>query len=302
MKNIKMNTYQILIDEKYSRLLCVGVSIHVFDLKTMRKITRIGGFSYLSYASIDYSGDKLYALNTVGDLKVFNLKNFALVASVKTGVKDGRIVINATKGEVCIWGFRSRRAEVAVVMLKNLTVKRLDFERRFDEMIARTDYELMRFEGEDFYLIESFCVTKKGKRKKLTNETVYGRYSFVDGKLINKEVIKKWNGVFVLGVEGFDGGFCDAGAILCGDTVIKGKSLFKKEYIKFVKKYGDRFVIGTGRAVYEFSNDFQEKREIAVMPYLDDYCEFDGNRYIGSWDRLVVAKSSEDLTDYDFND
>ena len=187
-------------------------------------------------------------------------------------------------------------------MLKNLTVKRLDFERRFDEMIARTDYELMRFEGEDFYLIESFCVTKKGKRKKLTNETVYGRYSFVDGKLINKEVIKKWNGVFVLGVEGFDGGFCDAGAILCGDTVIKGKSLFKKEYIKFVKKYGDRFVIGTGRAVYEFSNDFQEKREIAVMPYLDDYCEFDGNRYIGSWDRLVVAKSSEDLTDYDFND
>ena len=187
-------------------------------------------------------------------------------------------------------------------MLKNLTVKRLDFERRFDEMIARTDYELMRFEGEDFYLIESFCVTKKGKRKKLTDETVYGRYSFVDGKLINKEVIKKWNGVFVLGVEGFDGGFCDAGAILCGDTVIKGKSLFKKEYIKFVKKYGDRFVIGTGRAVYEFSNDFQEKREIAVMPYLDDYCEFDGNRYIGSWDRLVVAKSSEDLTDHDFND
>ena len=235
MKNIKMNTYQILIDEKYSRLLCVGVSIHVFDLKTMRKITRIGGFSYLSYASIDYPGDKLYALNTVGDLKVFNLKNFALVASVKTGVKDGRIVINATKGEVCIWGFRSRRAEVAVVMLKNLTVKRLDFERRFDEMIARTDYELMRFEGEDFYLIESFCVTKKGKRKKLTDETVYGRYSFVDGKLINKEVIKKWNGVFVLGVEGFDGGFCDAGAILYGDTVIKGKSLFKKEYIKFVK-------------------------------------------------------------------
>lgn len=302
MKNIKMNTYQILIDEKYSRLLCVGVSIHVFDLKTMRKITRIGGFSYLSYASIDYLGDKLYALNTVGDLKVFNLKNFALVASVKTGVKDGRIVINATKGEVCIWGFRSRRAEVAVVMLKNLTVKRLDFERRFDEMIARTDYELMRFEGEDFYLIESFCVTKKGKRKKLTDETVYGRYSFVDGKLINKEVIKKWNGVFVLGVEGFDGGFCDAGAILCGDTVIKGKSLFKKEYIKFVKKYGDRFVIGTGRAVYEFSNDFQEKREIAVMPYLDDYCEFDGNRYIGSWDRLVVAKLSEDLTDHDFND
>lgn len=302
MKNIKMNTYQILIDEKYSRLLCVGVSIHVFDLKTMRKITRIGGFSYLSYASIDYPGDKLYALNTVGDLKVFNLKNFALVASVKTGVKDGRIVINATKGEVCIWGFRSRRAEVAVVMLKNLTVKRLDFERRFDEMIARTDYELMRFEGEDFYLIESFCVTKKGKRKKLTDETVYGRYSFVDGKLINKEVIKKWNGVFVLGVEGFDGGFCDAGAILCGDTVIKGKSLFKKEYIKFVKKYGDRFVIGTGRAVYEFSNDFQEKREIAVMPYLDDYCEFDGNRYIGSWDRLVVAKLSEDLTDHDFND
>ena len=69
-----MNTYQILIDEKYSRLLCVGVSIHVFDLKTMRKITRIGGFSYLSYASIDYPGDKLYALNTVGDLKVFNLK------------------------------------------------------------------------------------------------------------------------------------------------------------------------------------------------------------------------------------
>ena len=302
MKNIKMNTYQILIDEKYSRLLCVGVSIHVFDLKTMRKITRIGGFSYLSYASIDYPGDKLYALNTVGDLKVFNLKNFALVASVKTGVKDGRIVINATKGEVCIWGFRSRRAEVAVVMLKNLTVKRLDFERRFDEMIARTDYELMRFEGEDFYLIESFCVTKKGKRKKLTDETVYGRYSFVDGKLINKEVIKKWNGVFVLGVEGFDGGFCDAKAILYGDTVIKGKSLFKKEYIKFVKKYGDRFVIGTGQAVYEFSNDFQEKREIAVMPYLDDYCEFDGNRYIGSWDRLVVAKSSEDLTDYDFND
>ena len=297
-----MNTYQILIDEKYSRLLCVGVSIHVFDLKTMRKITRIGGFSYLSYASIDYPGDKLYALNTVGDLKVFNLKNFALVASVKTGVKDGRIVINATKGEVCIWGFRSRRAEVAVVMLKNLTVKRLDFERRFDEMIARTDYELMRFEGEDFYLIESFCVTKKGKRKKLTNETVYGRYSFVDGKLINKEVIKKWNGVFVLGVEGFDGGFCDAGAILYGDTVIKGKSLFKKEYIKFVKKYGDRFVIGPGRAVYEFSNDFQEKREIAVMPYLDDYCEFDGKRYIGSWDRLVVAKSSEDLTDHDFND
>ena len=54
--------------------------------------------------------------------------------------------------------------------------------------------------------------------------------------------------------------------------------------------------------MYEFSNDFQEKREIAVMPYLDDYCEFDGNRYIGSWDRLVVAKSSEDLTDYDFND
>lgn len=302
MKNIKMNTYQILIDEKYSRLLCVGVSIHVFDLKTMRKITRIGGFSYLSYASIDYPGDKLYALNTVGDLKVFNLKNFALVASVKTGVKDGRIVINATKGEVCIWGFRSRRAEVAVVMLKNLTVKRLDFERRFDEMIARTDYELMRFEGEDFYLIESFCVTKKGKRKKLTDETVYGRYSFVDGKLINKEVIKKWNGVFVLGVEGFDGGFCDAKAILYGDTVIKGKSLFKKEYIKFVKKYGDRFVIGTGRAVYEFSNDFQEKREIAVMPYLDDYCEFDGKRYIGSWDRLVVAKSSEDLTDHDFND
>lgn len=302
MKNIKMNTYQILIDEKYSRLLCVGVSIHVFDLKTMRKITRIGGFSYLSYASIDYPGDKLYALNTVGDLKVFNLKNFALVASVKTGVKDGRIVINATKGEVCIWGFRSRRAEVAVVMLKNLTVKRLDFERRFDEMIARTDYELMRFEGEDFYLIESFCVTKKGKRKKLTDETVYGRYSFVDGKLINKEVIKKWNGVFVLGVEGFDGGFCDAKAILYGDTVIKGKSLFKKEYIKFVKKYGDRFVIGTGRAVYEFSNDFQEKREIAVMPYLDDYCEFDGNRYIGSWDRLVVAKLSEDLTDHDFND
>ena len=302
MKNLKMRVYQILIDEKYSRLLCVGVSIHVFDLKTMRKITSIGGFSYLSYASIDYPGDKLYALNTVGDLKVFNLKNFALVASVKTGVKDGRIVINATKGEVCIWGFRSRRAEVAVVMLKNLTVKRLDFERRFDEMIARTDYELMRFEGEDFYLIESFCVTKKGKRKKLTNETVYGRDSFVDGKLINKEVIKKWNGVFVLGVEGFDGGFCDAGAILCGDTVIKGKSLFKKEYIKFVKKYGDRFVIGTGRAVYEFSNDFQEKREIAVMPYLDDYCEFDGNRYIGSWDRLVVAKSSEDLTDYDFND
>lgn len=302
MKNIKMNTYQILIDEKYSRLLCVGVSIHVFDLKTMRKITRIGGFSYLSYASIDYPGDKLYALNTVGDLKVFNLKNFALVASVKTGVKDGRIVINATKGEVCIWGFRSRRAEVAVVMLKNLTVKRLDFERRFDEMIARTDYELMRFEGEDFYLIESFCVTKKGKRKKLTDETVYGRYSFVDGKLINKEVIKKWNGVFVLGVEGFDGGFCAAKAILYGDTVIKGKSLFKKEYIKFVKKYGDRFVIGTGRAVYEFSNDFQEKREIAVMPYLDDYCEFDGNRYIGSWDRLVVAKLSEDLTDHDFND
>lgn len=297
-----MNTYQILIDEKYSRLLCVGVSIHVFDLKTMRKITRIGGFSYLSYASIDYSGDKLYALNTVGDLKVFILKDFELVASVKTGVKDGRIVINGTKGEVCIWGSRSRRAEVAVVMLKNLTVKRLDFERRFDEMIARTDYELMRFEGEDFYLIESFCVTKKGKRKKLTNETVYGRYSFVDGKLINKEVIKKWNGVFVLGVEGFDGGFCDAGAILCGDTVIKGKSLFKKEYIKFVKKYGDRFVIGTGRAVYEFSNDFQEKREIAVMPYLDDYCEFDGNRYIGSWDRLVVAKLSEDLTDHDFND
>lgn len=302
MKNIKMNTYQILKDEKYSRLLCVGVSIHVFDLKTMRKITRIGGFSYLSYASIDYPGDKLYALNTVGDLKVFNLKNFALVASVKTGVKDGRIVINATKGEVCIWGFRSRRAEVAVVMLKNLTVKRLDFERRFDEMIARTDYELMRFEGEDFYLIESFCVTKKGKRKKLTDETVYGRYSFVDGKLINKEVIKKWNGVFVLGVEGFDGGFCDAKAILYGDTVIKGKSLFKKEYIKFVKKYGDRFVIGTGRAVYEFSNDFQEKREIAVMPYLDDYCEFDGNRYIGSWDRLVIAKLSEDLTDHDFND
>lgn len=302
MKNIKMNTYQILIDEKYSRLLCVGVSIHVFDLKTMRKITRIGGFSYLSYASIDYPGDKLYALNTVGDLKVFNLKNFALVASVKTGVKDGRIVINATEGEVCIWGFRSRRAEVAVVMLKNLTVKRLDFERRFDEMIARTDYELMRFEGEDFYLIESFCVTKKGKRKKLTDETVYGRYSFVDGKLINKEVIKKWNGVFVLGVEGFDGGFCDAKAILYGDTVIKGKSLFKKEYIKFVKKYGDRFVIGTCRAVYEFSNDFQEKREIAVMPYLDDYCEFDGNRYIGSWDRLVVAKLSEDLTDHDFND
>lgn len=302
MKNIKMNTYQILIDEKYSRLLCVGVSIHVFDLKTMRKITRIGGFSYLSYASIDYPGDKLYALNTVGDLKVFNLKNFALVASVKTGVKDGRIVINATKGEVCIWGFRSRRAEVAVVMLKNLTVKRLDFERRFDEMIARTDYELMRFEGEDFYLIESFCVTKKGKRKKLTDETVYGRYSFVDGKLINKEVIKKWNGVFVLGVESFDGGFCAAGAILYGDTVIKGKSLFKKEYIKFVKKYGDRFVIGTGRAVYEFSNDFQEKREIAVMPYLDDYCEFDGNRYIGSWDRLVVAKLSEDLIDHDFND
>lgn len=187
-------------------------------------------------------------------------------------------------------------------MLKNLTVKRLDFERRFDEMIARTDYELMRFEGEDFYLIESFCVTKKGKRKKLTDETVYGRYSFVDGKLINKEIIKKWNGVFVLGVEGFDGGFCDAGAILYGDTVIKGKSLFKKEYIKFVKKYGDRFVIGTGRAVYEFSNDFQEKREIAVMPYLDDYCEFDGNRYIGSWDRLVVAKLSEDLTDHDFND
>lgn len=297
-----MNTYQILIDEKYSRLLCVGVSIHVFDLKTMRKITRIGGFSYLSYASIDYPGDKLYALNTVGDLKVFNLKNFALVASVKTGVKDGRIVINATKGEVCIWGFKSRRAEVAVVMLKNLTVKRLDFERRFDEMIARTDYELMRFEGEDFYLIESFCVTKKGKRKKLTDETVYGRYSFVDGKLINKEVIKKWNGVFVLGVASFDGGFCDAKAILYGDTVIKGKSLFKKEYIKFVKKYGDRFVIGTGRAVYEFSNDFQEKREIAVMPYLDDYCEFDGNRYIGSWDRLVVAKSSEDLTDHDFND
>ena len=189
MKNIKMNTYQILIDEKYSRLLCVGVSIHVFDLKTMRKITRIGGFSYLSYASIDYPGDKLYALNTVGDLKVFNLKDFALVASVKTGVKDGRIVINGTKGEVCIWGSRSRRAEVAVVILKNLTVKRLDFERRFDEMIARTDYELMRFEGEDFYLIESFCVTKKGKRKKLTDETVYGRYSFVDGKLINKEVI-----------------------------------------------------------------------------------------------------------------
>lgn len=187
-------------------------------------------------------------------------------------------------------------------MLKNLTVKRLDFERRFDEMIARTDYELMRFEGEDFYLIESFCVTKKGKRKKLTDETVYGRYSFVDGKLINKEVIKKWNGVFVLGVASFDGGFCDAKAILYGDTVIKGKSLFKKEYIKFVKKYGDRFVIGTGRAVYEFSNDFQEKREIAVMPYLDDYCEFDGNRYIGSWDRLVVAKSSEDLTDHDFND
>lgn len=302
MKNIKMNTYQILIDEKYSRLLCVGVSIHVFDLKTMRKITRIGGFSYLSYASIDYPGDKLYALNTVGDLKVFNLKDFELVASVKTGVKDGRIVINATKGEVCIWGFRSRRAEVAVVMLKNLTVKRLDFERRFDEMIARTDYELMRFEGEDFYLIESFCVTKKGKRKKLTDETVYGRYSFVDGKLINKEVIKKWNGVFVLGVASFDGGFCDAKAILYGDTVIKGKSLFKKEYIKFVKKYGDRFVIGTGRAVYEFSNDFQEKREIAVMPYLDDYCEFDGNRYIGSWNRLVVAKSSEDLTDHDFND
>lgn len=302
MKNIKMNTYQILIDEKYSRLLCVGVSIHVFDLKTMRKITRIGGFSYLSYASIDYPGDKLYALNTVGDLKVFILKDFELVASVKTGVKDGRIVINATKGEVCIWGFRSRRAEVAVVMLKNLTVKRLDFERRFDEMIARTDYELMRFEGEDFYLIESFCVTKKGKRKKLTDETVYGRYSFVDGKLINKEVIKKWNGVFVLGVASFDGGFCDAKAILYGDTVIKGKSLFKKEYIKFVKKYGDRFVIGTGRAVYEFSNDFQEKREIAVMPYLDDYCEFDGNRYIGSWDRLVVAKSSEDLTDHDFND
>lgn len=161
MKNIKMNTYQILIDEKYSRLLCVGVSIHVFDLKTMSKITRIGGFSYLSYASIDYPGDKLYALNTVGDLKVFNLKDFALVASVKTGVKDGRIVINGTKGEVCIWGSRSRRAEVAVVILKNLTVKRLDFERRFDEMIARTDYELMRFEGEDFYLIESFCVTKK---------------------------------------------------------------------------------------------------------------------------------------------
>lgn len=302
MKNIKMNTYQILIDEKYSRLLCVGVSIHVFDLKTMRKITRIGGFSYLSYASIDYSGDKLYALNTVGDLKVFNLKDFALVASVKTGVKDGRIVINGTKNEICVWGYDYKKEAVAVIELQTFSVKRFAVETRYDEMIARTDYELMRFEGEDFYLIESFCVTKKGKRKKLTNETVYGRYSFVDGKLINKEVIKKWNGVFVLGVESFDGGFCDAGAILYGDTVIKGKSLFKKEYIKFVKKYGDRFVIGTGRAVYEFSNDFQEKREIAVMPYLDDYCEFEGNRYIGSWDRLVVAKSSEDLTDHDFND
>lgn len=111
MKNIKMNTYQILIDEKYSRLLCVGVSIHVFDLKTMRKITRIGGFSYLSYASIDYPGDKLYALNTVGDLKVFNLKDFALVASVKTGVKDGRIVINATKCQMLLGNFRNIKSK-----------------------------------------------------------------------------------------------------------------------------------------------------------------------------------------------
>lgn len=100
----------------------------------------------------------------------------------------------------------------------------------------------------------------------MTDETVYGRYSFVDGKLINKEVIKKWNGVFVLGVEGFDGGFCDAGAILYGDTVIKGKVFSRRNILNLSRNTAIDLLSERVEPCMNFQTIFKKSVKLPLCP------------------------------------
>lgn len=306
MKVIKTTVHRMFFDEKCLRLICVGQAINVFDLKTMKKIKRIGGFHYLSYGAIDYKHDKLYVTNTLGDISIFNLGDLSYINSVKTGVTDGKLTVNETDGRVCIWGFAHYRSLVAIGDPKTLNVRRFDVDEgpyfTSLRLYTSSSHKLFRFVGDDFYLIKSFRVAENEKRPKYKPKTVYGIYGEDDGVLFNKKTLNEWDAYVLTNVGAFDGGFYGASYVLYGENVIPCEQLLnKKEWISFVRNYNGRFVLGSSKAVYEFTNGFTEKRKLAELNYLSDYCEANGKRYIGAWNRLIVADINEDISEYDFD-
>ena len=284
--------YQLLIDEKNLRLICVGRRMHIFDINTMKKISTIGGFSDLSMAVI--GSDKLYTIGTQGELKIFDRENFQYKASVQTYVHDGKIFINAKNDKICVWGAKRRIIEVAVVDLAELSVNRYDFPWRTNEFISYYRGKLYGFDGDNFYVSESFRVNKAGRRKGLKDTTTYGIYSIVGNSLCKKETIFETDvNCFNLGY--FDGGVYDSDIIIYNGKAIYCKRLFKK-YVSFVKKCDSGFIVGTGsKFLYKVSDDFSEKRKVCEEEFLSDCIEYGGHYYVGTWEKLVIIDDNDDI-------
>lgn len=303
---IRGKAHNIIFDEPLSRFFIIGGSVWVYDLRTNEKIGRLKDIHYPTCVGISHKNNILFVQSTDGHFGFYTADTLEFLGKLTiryVSSTDNDFYYDEQDNVIC--GIRTISChprypnetigfELVEIMPKQcaytaIHLPQLEFSKEKEvEGHSYTMYRFCKYDGKSYYIIRNFRNWSDESGLPTYYDSCYGRFEKEGNSLILKERIFETNERMLEFVDVAER--TDAPRI---------HELFEKLSQKGTPAYLWRtyrnerglFAI-TERAVYRMLPG-GEIEEVAREEYMSDYKEYNGKKYICTWDHCII----EDIED-----
>ncbi len=295
--NCKINgsAYEIVIDEPASRFFIIGGSVWVYDLTTNEKIARLKDINYPTYVYVSHRHNLVLVQSTDGRFAFYTADRLAFLGKLKIrGAQNtdedfyydeevnavyGIYTCNGRGGGV---GHGLAEIYPDTMQYSALLLPQLEPGReKRDGKAPYTRYSFIKHTRGGYYMIRnSYHAGASAEGAPHGCEGCYGRFEKVGNDFVLKEKLLTSDERSLEKADITEG--ADAPKL----AAFK-RALYGQEYLVCTRRNQRGLFAITNGAVYRLLPDGTFE-EVCREPYMSDYAEHGGKRYICTWKHCLI--------------